>query len=230
MTELFIDESGSMTTESHKAFPFFVICIVRVIDKERLKKRFKRFISSNLKELREIDRNNKMFSNNKFHELKGSSLTKETKLKFVDYICRDNLFEVYYIKIDNKKINDKLYNNKVRAFNYIIGLSLLHNIKNNNLPIKDDFHLNIDERNVKTQSINTLEDYLNIKLTMELELIDELKVKYYDSANNHLIQISDFFSNLYYSKLMTKKSYDKLFDNLEKQGYIKDFFNFPMNN
>ncbi|MDE6241162.1 MAG: DUF3800 domain-containing protein, partial [Anaeroplasmataceae bacterium] len=112
MTEFFIDESGSMTNESYKDFPFFVICIIRVIDKERLKKRFKRFISSNLNELKKIDTKNKMFSNNKFHELKGSSLTKEMKMKFANYICRDNLFEIYYIRIENKNINNQLYSNK----------------------------------------------------------------------------------------------------------------------
>ncbi|MCM1197025.1 MAG: hypothetical protein NC310_08175 [Roseburia sp.] len=180
--------------------------------------------------MKKIDTKNKMFSNNKFHELKGSSLTKEMKMKFANYICRDNLFEIYYIRIENKNINNQLYSNKARAFNYIIGLSLLHNINNNNLPIKDDFILNIDERNVKTQSINTLEEYLNIKLGIEHELIDDLKVKYYDSSNNNIIQISDFFSNLYYSKLMTKGTYNKLFKDLEQKGYIKDFFYFPRNN
>ena len=41
--------------------------------------------------------------NNKFYELKGSSLNVEMKYKLAKYLAQSNLFEVYYIIVDNKK-------------------------------------------------------------------------------------------------------------------------------
>lgn len=45
-------------------------------------------------------------------------------------------------------------------------------------------------------------------------------VKYFDSANNDLIQLVDVFSNLYYSHLQTG-AYEEEFNKLEKAGILK---------
>lgn len=78
MEYLFIDESGSNTNQNVDQFPYFVICLIRIFDKEKLKKVLKRFISKYYNDLKNID-NGKMFKNNKFYELKGSSLNAEMK-------------------------------------------------------------------------------------------------------------------------------------------------------
>ena len=109
MHYFFVDESGSITSEHCKDFPYFVIALVKVFDKDKLKRKFKRFISANLTQLRNIDSKGKMFDKNgKFLELKGCCLTRELKNKFIDYLTKEQLFEVYYIKLVNKKISPSL--------------------------------------------------------------------------------------------------------------------------
>lgn len=76
----------------------------------------KRFVSTNLEELKEInvrqvndeyEKGNKkpstMFMNGKFKELKGNVLTKEMKFKFIDYMCVDNMIEIFLVKVNNQK-------------------------------------------------------------------------------------------------------------------------------
>ena len=226
MQFLYIDESGTMTNNKNtNSFPFFVISIVNVFDKEKLKRVVKRFISKNINELKTID-DGKMFKDNKFLELKGSTLTRDLKIQFASYLCKSNLFEIYYIIIDNKLINEKTYENKARAFNYFIDLCLTYQLHHNNLP-KDDYCIQIDERNIKTNAQKTLEDYLAIELGLKQELINKVSVKYCDSCNNLLIQLSDFFANLCYSHIMTENSYTKLFEELENKKIIKHIFKFP---
>lgn len=53
------------------------------------------------------------------------------------------------------------------------------------------------------------------------------KVKYFDSANNCIIQIADVFSNLYFSELKTK-AYTKEIEYMKTDGYLKHIFEFPL--
>lgn len=227
--ELYIDESGGMTTTHIQAFPYFVVCLIKPINVKLLRKRFKHFISNNLTILKEIDEDNKMFINDKFHELKGSALTKEIKLKFNDYIARDNLFEIYYIEIRNKNIQDGFYKNQARAFNYVLGLDIIHNYHNGNFTDKQ-IKLSIDERNVKTESKNVLNEYIAIKLSYDEDLCEEIQTHYYDSSKETLIQLSDFYSNLFYSYLRQKDAYADVIQKLKDNNYIKDIFYFPPKN
>lgn len=60
---IYIDESGSI---NNKLQTDFIITLVVTDNKESLKKSYKRFVSSNLEELREADRRGQMFLNGKF--------------------------------------------------------------------------------------------------------------------------------------------------------------------
>lgn len=51
MQFLYIDESGTNTIEYADKFPYFIISIVHVFDKEKLKKVIKKYISKNYLEL-----------------------------------------------------------------------------------------------------------------------------------------------------------------------------------
>lgn len=224
---IYIDESGSMTTQYTKDFPIFIITKVLVKDERKLKRILKRFIAKNINELKKIDCDKKMFKDEKFKELKGSCLTKKLKLSLVkELISHENLFEIFFIKINNKDITNNLYNNTARAFNYVLGLSLQHNLKNKNLK-ETSYSLVIDNRNTSHQSTNSLEDYLNIKLSYECNLINKLTVTYMDSANHPLIQVADFFSNLYFSQERTN-SYTKIFKELREKKYVHEDFVFPL--
>ena len=58
-------------------------------------------------------------------------------------------------------------------------------------------------------------------------MVRSLNVAYYDSKDNLMVQISDFFSNLYFSYLKNKKIYNDLIEDLKKDNYIKDIYYYP---
>ena len=96
MISMYIDESGSIHPTSQKLNRYFIIGIVIPKDSKKLKKVYKTFIRKNIDELRKLDIEGKMFdSNNKFIELKGSSMDKAMKLKFIEFFCKNNLNKTY---------------------------------------------------------------------------------------------------------------------------------------
>lgn len=224
MKNLYIDESGSMTTKYCRKHKYFVIAIVVPTDKNRAKRVYKRYIAKNIEEFKKIDCNNRMFSNDKFKELKGSALNKKFKSGFLDYFCRENLLEVFYIKVDNSNIRYGLYDNTARAFNFLLVKALKSYLTNGHLP-KDEYFLCIDERNEKTKTRYFLDDYLKTQFICE-NLVDDITVRYYDSSNNALIQIADTFSNIFYDNCYSGSFEDKLIK-LREDGYIKDIYLFP---
>lgn len=226
MINIYIDESGSMTTTYSEKYPYFVIALILPKDRENVKRVYKRFVSKYYEELKALDSNaNKMFKNNKFIELKGSAMDYNMKINFIDYFCRNNLFEIYYIKITNKDIKYRLFKNTARAFNFVLKQALESFLKNKNIPY-EEYRLHIDERNERTQSLYSLEDYLNIELTMHKPLAEDIGVRYYNSASNYIIQIADVFSNIYYVNCFTGEFENEL-KFITEEGYIKKIFLYP---
>lgn len=225
MEYLFIDESGTMTTEYCDKFPFFIICLLHVKDKRKLKTVTKRFISDNFDRLKAL-KSNKMFKSDKFIEIKGSELDYNLKIELAEYLCKYDIFDIIYIDIENKDIEEKFYKNKARAFNYAVDLCLGYAIKKKIFP-KGNYIIQIDERNVKTNALKTLEDYLATELGLKNDYIEDVIVQYFDSANNVYIQLSDFFSNLYYSYKMNQDKYEFIFNKMKDRGILKLVFKFP---
>lgn len=221
----YIDESGSMTATYSKNQPYFVICIVKVLEKSKLKHIFKDFLIDN-PDYRFIKSNNS-------YELKGTKLSINQKIKLAEYLKRKDLFELFFIKVNNRFIqsdpNDVcLYSNKARAFNYLLSKNfeyLALSYKLNEVFIS----LNIDNRNLRTEAMLSLEDYLNLQLCYEKKLYRNFDVKYYDSQNVLFIQLADFFSNLYYSSLFNK-NISKIIGDFKKDNIIKSEFIFPLRN
>ena len=155
---LYIDESGSINTSNKKEF---IISVIIPKDIDKLKRAYKRFVSKNLVRLKELDKDNKMFrKDGTFLELKGSCFDRDMKLEFLEYFCKNNLFKVRYIVLDNTNIEEKFTENKARTFNYLMKLFLTNTINQKMLNDRDLF-LHIDERNIKTNSKFSLEDYLH---------------------------------------------------------------------
>lgn len=234
---LYIDESGSINNHIRNN-RFFIIAIIHVIDRNALKRAYKRFVSSNYDKLRTLDQDKihpqtgkiikpggKMFFNNKFHELKGSQFDKDMKLRFIHFFSQKPSFEVYYIKIDNEKLTDHFCENTARVFNYTVRLALGYLIQKGFLPDENCF-LQLDERNEKTNTRFFLENYLNTELSMSGIASGKFDVSYFDSANNSLIQIADVFANFYYSHLQTG-AYKEEFQRLKENGILKFIFEFP---
>ena len=227
MIGMYIDESGSIHPTSEKLNRYFIISIVIPKSPEKLKRVYKLFIRKNIDYLRKLDQDNKMFSEDgKFRELKGNSMDKTLKLDFINFFCRNNLFEVRYIILDNNQLDERFIKNKARTFNYLIKIFLINSFKKGY--IKDnELFLQIDERNVKTESKYSLEDYLNQELILNDNLLENVQVKYFDSSQNCFVQIADVFSNIMYSNLITKGNYRKEIEQLQEEKYILPPFIFP---
>lgn len=93
--------------------------------------------------------------------------------------------------------------------------------------VADNHCLQLDERNERTETKHFLENYLNTELLLPGIIKDECKVKYFDSANNIIIQVADVFANLYFSQLKTN-AYTEEFDRMQQEGYVKYIFQFPL--
>lgn len=226
MQHLFIDESGSMTKTYSPTNPYFVMCVLRVKDIKNLRKLLKRFIFEHYYDIKTSDNSNKIFKNGSFIELKGSSLSPNLKHLLATFLCNSDILEIYYIHINNKFVENNFYDQPSLAYNYVLYLLLERNLKNKNLPY-DDYLIDIDERNLQKMSINALEEYLNIELKIKQKLVKSLNVSYYDSKDNLLVQVSDFFSNLYFSYLRNPDEYIDLLIELRRKKYIKDIYILP---
>lgn len=234
---IYIDESGSINNRSPYN-KYFIIAMVKVLDRDGLARAYKRFVSANLNRLRELDdekvsesgkvlkTGGKLFVNGKFKELKGTQFDPEMKKKFVEFFSRNHYFDIYYIRINNSKLSDKSCDHTARVFNYSLRCAIEYFFNNDIMPIEYCF-LQLDERNEKMEAKFFLENYLNTELGMGGVSTEEFNVEYYDSSNNRFIQVADVFANLYYSHLQNGQ-YAKEFDMLEKRGVLKAIYDFPM--
>ena len=234
---LFIDESGSINNHIPNN-RFFTIALVRPLQKDSLRRAYKRFISSNYEGLKTLDQDKihpktgkvikcggKMFSGNKFVELKGAQFDRNMKLKFAGFFAQKASFELYYIKISNKALSDAVCEKSSRVFNYSIRRALETFIREGLLPDEDCF-LQIDERNEKKELRFFLENYLNTELNVSGAAAGNFGAMYFDSRANYMIQIADVFSNLFYSHLQTG-AYGPQLEKLRDAGILKSIFSFP---
>ena len=229
MINFYIDESGSMTSEQGANNPYFLIAMILPKNCRSLKTTHKRFVSKYYKDLQNADKNNKMFSQGKFKELKGSEFTPQLKKKFVEYFCKNNQLDIFYIIVDNNKVDSTLYSNTARGFNYLIKLALQHFLRLELIDKQEDICIQCDERNQKTQTKAFLKEYLITELVIGEKLINgNIDVSYFDSCNNYLIQVADVFANLMYSHLYNN-NYSDEFKMMLSNNYIKNIFVFPIN-
>lgn len=222
---IYVDESGSMTDNySYIGNKYFVVTFIIVENSDKLRKIHKRFVQKYMKQLKELD-DGKMFDNDSnFVELKGSSFSPEMKVNFVNFFCKNDLFKILYVKVDNQKINKRIYENKARAFNLIV-LNALECLTTKFPDIKN-YIFNIDERNLRNGTKILLEDNLILQFCLKLSILDNVSVQYFDSQQNRLIQLADIFSNIFYSNLLNNNYCQQLFD-MRENGYIIDVVNFP---
>lgn len=235
---IYIDESGSVNNHNSASFPYFVIALVCVKEKDKLQRAYKRFVSSNMSRLRELDdarmnasgkvvrEGGKMFENGKFKELKGSQFDATMKRRFLSFFLTKPYFEVFFIKINNAKLEDRFCSNTARVFNYPLRLALGYYIKNGLLP-NEACIIQLDERNERTKSKFFLQTYLNTELIMNGTCKGPFSVTYFDSANNRLIQIADVYANWFYSHLQTG-AYSEELQTQRNAGIVKGIFEFPL--
>lgn len=234
---IYIDESGSINNHMPNN-KYFVIALIYITNKKGLDRAYKRFVSENHTRLKELDAGksasngsvlksaNKMFVNGRFCELKGSQFDKEMKKKFLQFFSQKKHFEVYYIILKNHYLEDKFCQNTSRAFNYALRLALEYFIKRKKWLPDENCHLQIDERNEKTETKHFLESYLNTELTLSGAVSADFTVTYFDSCNNKGIQIADVFANAMWSELKTN-AYTEDLNQLRRAGIIRGQYYFP---
>ena len=61
----------------------------------------------------------------------------------------------------------------------------------------------------------------------ERTFLESVEAKYFDSKNVKFIQLADFFSNLFYSDLMTQNFENEMIEYV-KNKIIRDIFIFPI--
>ena len=221
------DESGSINNRQVSENPHFVICLVRALNTDKLKRVHKRFIAANFDALKQLDaKHNKMFKDGKFRELKGSCFDRSMKLNFLSYFSKSPLFELYYIIADNAHLNDRMCSNTARAYNYLI-CKALSCFRHRNLLPDEQCVLQLDERNERTETKYFLENYLNTELVLTSIFSNDFTVKYFDSAQNAIIQVADVFSNIMFSEQLTR-NYTKQINDLKQAGLLKFIFHFPL--
>lgn len=220
-----IDESGSINNHNDTQ-QFFVITLIRVKGKGTLKGKHAKFVNKFKNRLKELDVDNKMFNGDDFLELKGHYFDSEMRRNFLEFFKNSSSFEIYYIKYYNAYLSDTFCKNTERAFNYPLKLALHYYLKNGVLP-SEDIKLNLDNRNLKTDSKMELGEYLNTELTGSLDYDGHVDVTYFDSVNNRCIQIADVFSNIFYQNLSTHE-FDQEFKEMQMDGHIKGIFEYPL--
>ncbi len=237
---VYIDESGSINNHS-AANKYFVIALVCVKEPKKLKRAYKRFVSSNYNALMELDRGaakesggkirksyGKMFAGGKFTELKGSQFNKAMKIKFLEYFTKADYFELYIIKLDNQALTDIFCKNTSRGFNYVLKLAVSYFIESGYWSNNEEYILQLDERNEKIETRYFLENYLNAELVLGGISENNFQVQYFDSQNNDLIQVADVFANIYYSNLNINGAYDYYFQVLKERNILKAEFEYPL--
>lgn len=153
-------------------------------------------------------------------ELHASQMSFNDKEYFFKYL--KNLdFEIFYLVINKNNIHPELFRQKDICFNYMVRLMLRPLLKKADIL---NLYVTIDERNVKTTSQKSLEDYLRIEL-LDYSLYDkQIFVRYEDSRKHKNLQAVDIFANSIYAKYNRDKDYFySLF--VEK---IKSKISFPM--
>lgn len=179
----FYDESGSITLSNYENNRFFVIAGVSSSNENKTIRIFRK---AKVKYLR--DNKNLKFDIKK--EIKGS----EMDLNFKEFIFNELMektdIKFNFIIFDNKNAVYNLRSQPSLCYNYLMY------IQTNKLFFKcDTLRLNLDNRNTAIESLKSLEDYLKLKYMFETQKVKNVKVKYYDSKDNELIQIADIFAN-----------------------------------
>lgn len=222
-----IDESGSVNNHNEH-HPYFVITLVRVLGKGTLKDKYQKFYNQYKDRLKNLDIDNKMFDGDKLLELKGFYFDDQLRHEFVKFFKNSTSYEIYYIKLVNSRLTDTFCKNKERAFNYPLKTALCYFIRKGLMP-NEDCRLNLDNRNLKTDSKMQLDEYINTELVGDINYKGNFIAKYFDSKANRLIQIADVFSNIFYVSLFNEEFSEDIKE-LKRLGRIKCIFEFPLEN
>ncbi|EAE8567859.1 DUF3800 domain-containing protein [Listeria monocytogenes] len=182
---LYVDESGSITSSMIHRNRFFVLVAIETDFPEKVKRVFrttkKNFINAHPD-----------YGFDLKNEIKGSEMPAEMKKWFFQDLGKKTDIKIHYMIFDNFKAELRLRKKPSITFNYLIYLKLCSLI---NWEPVDSLNINLDNRNCSVYNLNSLCDYLEIQFVAKHGLVNNVTVKYHESSDNELIQIADIFAN-----------------------------------
>ena len=137
--------------------------------------------------------------------------------------------ELGIIVLDNKYTTDKFIENHARTINYMIQIYFDSYFRKHSRFMNGvgNIKLILDEQNVATGARYDLEGYLNQQLTIHKPICSQFDVRYTDSKNEKLVQLSDFIANTFYRNIeknnRESKENIKLMKDILCNGDIFDF-------
>ncbi|WP_404997554.1 DUF3800 domain-containing protein [Enterococcus gallinarum] len=184
---IFVDESGCITTSKYSGTRFFVIAFLETDEPYNVIRQFRKAKAKYIKN-----------HNTDFDikdEIKGSEMPYGMKKTIFESLAEKTDVKFHFKIIDNFNIIDSLKSNTALAFNYFTYLTLNNIHKISTSSSKNIMKIMLDDRNTAIESLNSLEDYLQIKFMIETSTLNELKTSYKDSKSKDLIQVVDLFAN-----------------------------------
>ncbi|EAG9560051.1 MULTISPECIES: DUF3800 domain-containing protein [Listeria] len=185
---LFVDESGTITKNKNSINRYFVIAFLETEEPYNVIRQFRRAKKSFIKKNPDCK-----FDVTK--EIKGSEMPFEMKRLIFTMLSKKSDAKFHFKIVDNHQLVNHLLNNPSLSFNYFIYLTVNEISKISIEPVNNYLKMQLDDRNTAIESLNSLQEYLTIKFTMEHPIFSSVETSYKDSRNKDLIQVVDLFAN-----------------------------------
>ncbi|ECJ9746313.1 DUF3800 domain-containing protein [Listeria monocytogenes] len=185
---LFVDESGIITKNKSFQHRYFIIAFLETEEPYNVIRQFRKAKKSFIKKNPDCKFDIKK-------EIKGSEMPFDMKKIIFNQLATKSDVRFHFKIIDNHHLIDRLLSNKVLSFNYFIYLTVHEIAKISTITENNYLNMLLDDRNTAIESLNSLQDYLYIKFTIENPIFSSVKTSYKDSKDKDLIQIVDLFAN-----------------------------------
>lgn len=202
---IYIDESGTMNFRKNERY--FIVCALVVSEFQG------KGVGRVVKDM--IHEKSKTHT---IQELHGSQMSVEDKVAFFSHM-KSQEYNLRYLVLDKYSISKDIFKNTNACFNYIIYLLISDLIVDN---IVVTLYITVDNRNIKTGSEGSLQEYLYIELIKRGFYNRNIHVKYADSIKNKNLQAVDLFVNAMYIKYNHNK--DILYNLFSEKIYNIIFF------
>ncbi len=182
---IYIDESMSINGQPNGGDFSISLVIINESNYRRTKSSFKRFIKK-FKSINKLDN----------VEIKGELLKKMKAIDFLETTLEACLEGNNFIcaHIANNGIQEKWLKNKSATYNFMVKCAIERAIERGMIAEGDDLRILSDNRNISNDYKKSLQEYLNIQLSLENNHNLTIIHDYVDSKLNWGVQLADFLS------------------------------------
>ncbi|EOK20173.1 hypothetical protein WQ3_02509 [Enterococcus faecalis EnGen0338] len=184
---LFVDESGSITASKLNKNRFFIIAFLETDKPYNVIRQFRKAKADYIK-VSGVDLDITK-------EIKGSEMPYGMKKAIFKRINEKTDVTFHFKAIDNFNLVESLIHKTALSFNYFVYLTVNEISKVSNSSDLKMLKMQIDDRNTAIESLNSLQEYLMIKFTIEDGKFETIKTSYKNSESKDLIQVVDLFAN-----------------------------------